>query len=61
MDEHEHDPRHKDVGDQLPEEQHEGAAEGGGRGDDRDEPQRRESGAEEGDPQQATGNPRAAG
>ena len=58
MNEEKHDPRHKDISDQLPEEQHEGAAEG----HRRDEPPpRREAGTEEGDPQQATGNPRAAG
>jgi hypothetical protein len=57
MNEEKHDPRHKDVGDQLPEEQHEGAAEGEGPAETGEHTR----GDDEGDPQQATGNPRAAG
>jgi hypothetical protein len=57
MSEDKHDPREKDVSDQLPEEQQEEAVEGRSH----EEPSGAPSGTEEGDPQQATGNPRAAG
>jgi hypothetical protein len=57
MSEEKHDPREKDVSDQLPEEQQEEAVEGRSSGSDGDAPRT----PTDGDPQQATGNRRAAG
>lgn len=64
---HKADTRDKDVSDQLPEEQEEGAApregprHGAGQIDDREGSAPQTGGGPEDDPGRATGNPRAAG